>query len=291
MIQSMTGFGRGEASDDKYKIEIEMKSVNHRYLDVSIRLPRSLNFYETAIRNKIKQFAERGKIDLYVTFSDMEKSTGITYNKEVAAAYLAGIRQLSKDLKLEDTTVAYQVSRFPDVFTTEETKPDEKNIESLMEAAMQQAGRCFVLSREKEGGRLQEDLLAKLDTIHALVDKIAERSPEVLEEYRQKIRNKVTELLGDTQIDEGILATELVIFADKICVDEEMVRLRSHILHMQETLREEGTIGRKLDFLAQEMNREANTILSKANDALVSDLGIELKTEIEKIREQIQNIE
>lgn len=292
MIQSMTGFGRGEASDDKYKIEIEMKSVNHRYLDISIRLPRKLNFYETAVRNMARQFASRGKIDIFVTFSDLSgKGSNIIYNKEAAAAYLAGIRQLSKDLRIEDRTVACQVARFPDVFTTEETDLDEETVSQLIAKAMKQAGEQFVHSRETEGSRLQEDLLAKLDTIQSLVDVIDERSPLILKEYREKIQTRVAELLGDTRIDEGVLATELVVFADKICVDEEMVRLRTHIVHMQETLKEEGTIGRKLDFILQEMNREANTILSKSNDVLVSETGIELKTEIEKIREQIQNIE
>lgn len=292
MIQSMTGFGRGEASDENYKIEIEMKSVNHRYLDINVRLPRKLNFYETEIRNQVKQFADRGKVDIFVTFSDITgKSVNVTYNKEVAEAYLSGIRQLSKDLKLENTTVAYQISRFPDVFTMEESSPDEDMVGTLIKTAMDRAGEQFVLSRRTEGNKLKEDLMGKFSRIESLVDSVAERSPQIVQEYHQRIQDKVAELLGDSQIDEGVLATELVVFADKICVDEEMVRLRTHVVHMKETLEEEGTIGRKLDFLTQEMNREANTILSKANDIIVSNYGIELKTEIEKIREQIQNIE
>lgn len=292
MIQSMTGFGRGEASDENYKIEIEMKSVNHRYLDINVRLPRKLNFYETEIRNQVKQFADRGKVDIFVTFSDITgKSVNVTYNKEVAEAYLSGIRQLSKDLKLENTTVAYQISRFPDVFTMEESSPDEDMVGTLIKTAMDRAGEQFVLSRRTEGNKLKEDLMGKFSRIESLVDSVAERSPQIVQEYHQRIQDKVAELLGDSQIDEGVLATELVVFADKICVDEEMVRLRTHVVHMKETLEEEGTIGRKLDFLTQEMNREANTILSKANDTIVSNYGIELKTEIEKIREQIQNIE
>lgn len=292
MIQSMTGFGRGEASDEDYKIEIEMKSVNHRYLDVNVRLPRKLNFYETEIRNQVKRFADRGKVDIFVTFSDMTgQSVNVTYNKEVAEAYLSGIRQLSKDLKLENTTVAYEISRFPDVFTMEESNLDEDTVGALITTAMEHAGEQFVLSRQTEGNKLKEDLMGKFQRIEELVGLVAERSPQIVQEYRQRIQDKVTELLGDAQIDEGVLATELVVFADKICVDEEMVRLRTHVVHMKETLEEEGTIGRKLDFLTQEMNREANTILSKANDTIVSNYGIELKTEIEKIREQIQNIE
>ena len=292
MIQSMTGFGRGEASDGDYKIEIEMKSVNHRYLDVNVRLPRKLNFYENEIRNQAKQYADRGKVDIFVTFSDMTgQSLNVTYNKEVAEAYLSGIRQLSKDLKLENTTVAYEISRFPDVFAMEESGLDEDTVGALITKAMEHAGEQFVLSRRAEGNKLKEDLMGKFLRIEELVGLVAERSPQIVQEYRPRSQDKVTELLGDAQIDEGVLATELVVFADKICVDEEMVRLRTHVIHMKETLEEEGTIGRKLDFLTQEMNREANTILSKANDTIVSNYGIELKTEIEKIREQIQNIE
>ena len=278
MIQSMTGFGRGEASDGDYKIEIEMKSVNHRYLDVNVRLPRKLNFYENEIRNQAKQYADRGKVDIFVTFSDMTgQSLNVTYNKEVAEAYLSGIRQLSKDLKLENTTVAYEISRFPDVFAMEESGLDEDTVGALITKAMEHAGEQFVLSRRAEGNKLKEDLMGKFLRIEELVGLVAERSPQIVQEYRQRIQDKVTELLGDAQIDEGVLATELVVFADKICVDEEMVRLRTHVIHMKETLEEEGTIGRKLD--------------SKANDTIVSNYGIELKTEIEKIREQIQNIE
>ncbi len=292
MIQSMTGFGRGEASSENYKVIIEMKSVNHRYCDVTVRLPRKLNFYETAIRNQVKNFANRGKIDVFVSFEDLAgKSTSVTYNKEVAGAYLAGIRQLSKDFLLEDTTNAYMISRFPEVFTMEDPGMDEEQMQTLIEEAVGKAGEQFVHSRSVEGEKLREDILGKLNNISQIVDEIEKRSPEVLQEYRQKLTDKVTELLGENKLDENVLATELIIYADKICVDEEMVRLRTHISHMQDTLAEAENIGRKLDFLTQELNREANTTLSKANDIEISNYGIQLKTEIEKIREQIQNIE
>ena len=292
MIQSMTGFGRGEASDDNYKIVIEMKSVNHRYCDVSFRLPRKLNGYESLLRSQIKSYASRGKIDVYLGFEDTaKKSTGITYNKETAEAYLAGIHQMAEDFSLKCTIDAGKLSRFPEVFTMEEPDIDETAVTGLMTEAMTAAGESFMASRRKEGTQLQEDLLKKLENLAVLVAEIEKRSPEILSEYREKLTAKVKELLGNTQIDDNVLATELVVYADKICVDEEIVRLRTHILHMQETLEQGGSIGRKLDFLVQEMNREANTILSKANDITVADCGIELKTEIEKIREQIQNIE
>lgn len=292
MIQSMTGFGRGEASNGRQKITIEMKSVNHRYLDINIRLPRKLNAWEAALRNQIKSFVSRGKVDVYVSFEDTQSDcAGITYNKEIAAAYLAGMKEMINDFSLEQSISAYQLSRFPDVFTMEEQELDEDSLMELLTEAMDRAGRQFVHSRVTEGMKLKEDLGGKLDFVSELVEKIAVRSPLILEEYRNRIQDKVTELLGDTKLDENVLATELVVFADKICVDEELVRLKTHILHMKETLEAEGAVGRKLDFLTQEMNRESNTILSKSNDVEVSNCGIELKTEIEKIREQIQNIE
>lgn len=292
MIQSMTGFGRGEAANEKYKITIEMKSVNHRYLDVSVRLPRKLNYFETVIRNQIKEFAGRGKVDVFVNFENLEGSSGaIRYNPDVASAYLMGIRQIATDFDVEEHTDAYHLSRFPEVFTMEEEDMDEEMLLGLITEAMQAAGNKFTESRCLEGEKLCQDILGKLDYISSLVDEIVKRSPQMVEEYRQKLTEKVQQLLGDTKLDENVLATELVIYSDKVCVDEEMVRLRTHILHMKETLSEGERIGRKLDFLIQEMNREANTTLSKANDIDISNYGIELKTEIEKIREQIQNIE
>lgn len=292
MVQSMTGFGRGEAANDKYKISIEMKSVNHRYLDVSVRLPRKLNFFETAIRNQVKQFANRGKVDVFVNMEVMELTDGgIRYNSDIASAYLNGIYQIAEQFELDAKISAYQLSRYPDVFTSEDEELDEELIMSLVTKAMNQAGQSFVSSRTREGDNLYRDIMEKLSYIGTLVDKIVERSPQVVQEYRNKLTEKVRELLGDTSIDDVVLATELVVYSDKVCVDEEMVRLRTHIEHVIETLRTGTNIGRKLDFLIQEMNREANTTLSKANDVEVSNYGIELKTEIEKIREQIQNIE
>ena len=292
MIQSMTGFGRGEAANDKYKITVEMKSVNHRYLDISLRLPRKLNALETSIRNQVKKFANRGKVDVFIIMEDLEKGSGsIRYNPEVASAYLKGLRQIAEDFQLEDKIDAFRLSRYPDVFSMEDEELDEDMLMSLITSAIQQTGDKFTASRSAEGKTLYQDIMAKLEHISLVVDEIAERSPQIVEEHRRKLMEKVKELLGNTEIDENILATELIIYSDKICVDEEMVRLRTHIDHVRNTLEEGDNIGRKLDFLIQEMNREANTILSKSNDTKVSNYGIELKTEIEKIREQIQNIE
>lgn len=292
MIQSMTGFGRGEASSETYKITVEIKSVNHRYCDISVRLPRKLNYMETSIRNQIKDFSNRGKIDVFVGFEDTTgQNTSIHYNKETADAYIKGLKQLSDDFMLDNTINAYQISRFPEVFSMDEPEMDEELLTELVKQAVANAGEPFVASRKTEGKKLYDDLVQKLDALLFVVEQIEKREPEVLEEHRKKLREKVAELLGDTSLDESVLATELVVYADKICVDEETVRLRTHIMHMKETLDEGENIGRKLDFITQEMNREANTILSKSSDIAISDHGIRLKTEIEKIREQIQNIE
>lgn len=292
MIQSMTGFGRGEAANEKYKVTIEMKSVNHRYLDLSVRLPRKLNFYEPAIRNQVKEFAKRGKIDIFVSIEQLqENAESIQYNPQIAAAYLSGISQMADEFSVDGTIQAYQLARFPDVFTKAEEDDNEEEWIPIVTQALRDACEKFAESRRIEGEKLAKDLSEKLDHISDLVDKIETRSPQIVEEYRKKITEKVEQLLGDTQIDENLLATEIVMFSDKICVDEEMVRLRTHVEHVKETLAVGENIGRKLDFLIQEMNREANTTLSKANDSEVSEYGIDLKTEIEKIREQIQNIE
>lgn len=292
MIQSMTGFGRGEAANEKYKVTIEMKSVNHRYLDLSVRLPRKLNFYEPAIRNQVKEFAKRGQIDIFVSMEQLqENAESIQYNPQIAAAYLSGISQMADEFSIDGTIQAYQLARFPDVFTKAEEDDNEEEWIPIVTQALRDACEKFAESRRIEGEKLAKDLSAKLDHISDLVDKIETRSPQIVEEYRKKITEKVEQLLGDTQIDENLLATEIVMFSDKICVDEEMVRLRTHVEHVKETLAVGENIGRKLDFLIQEMNREANTTLSKANDSEVSEYGIDLKTEIEKIREQIQNIE
>lgn len=292
MIQSMTGFGRGEAANEKYKVTIEMKSVNHRYLDLSVRLPRKLNFYEPAIRNQVKEFAKRGKIDIFVSMEQLqENAESIQYNPQIAAAYLSGISQMADEFSIDGTIQAYQLARFPDVFTKAEEDDNEEEWIPIVTQALRAACEKFAESRRIEGEKLAKDLSEKLDHISDLVDKIETRSPQIVEEYRKKITEKVEQLLGDTQIDENLLATEIVMFSDKICVDEEMVRLRTHVEHVKETLAAGENIGRKLDFLIQEMNREANTTLSKANDSEVSEYGIDLKTEIEKIREQIQNIE
>lgn len=288
MIRSMTGFGRCEVADGERKFTVEMKGVNHRYLDVNIRMPKKLNFFETSIRNLLKKRIQRGKVDLFISYEDLsEGQVSLKYNEALAQEYLDYFRQMETTFGLENDVRVSTISRCPEVLTMEEQALDEEELWNGLEKALNGAIDQFVETRTLEGENLKKDILEKLSGMLELVGYIEERAPRIIAEYREKLEAKVQELLEDTQI-----AAEVVIFADKICTDEELVRLRSHIVHMKETLESSDSgIGRKLDFIAQEMNREANTILSKANDLEVSNVGIDLKTEIEKVREQIQNIE
>lgn len=292
MLKSMTGFGRCEIAHVDRKITVEMKAVNHRYCDISIKMPKKLSFFEAGIRNLLKQYIGRGKIDIYITYEDYtENNVCVKYNADLAREYFVNLEKMSKEFGIENDIRVSTLSRFPDVFTLEEQTIDEKELWELVEEAVRTAASRFVETRIAEGEHLKQDIESKLDSMLSMVDFIETRSPEVVNEYRNKLMAKVTELLGDTKVEESILVTEVTVFADKICVDEETVRLKSHIKNMKEALNESENVGRKLDFIAQEMNREANTILSKANDLEVTNKAIDLKTEIEKVREQIQNIE
>lgn len=292
MIKSMTGFGRSEVSNEERKITVEMKSVNHRYCDISIKLPKKLNFFEVGIRNLLKKYIGRGKVDVYINYEDYTENTiCVKYNSELAKEYFDNLNKISEEFGIENDVRATVLSRYPDVFTLEEQTLDEGKLWELVEQAVKNAAEAFVETRISEGENLKIDLKAKLSNMASLVDFIEERYPQILIEYRSKLLTKVSELLQDTKVDESILLTEVTVYADKICVDEETVRLASHIDNMMKTLNESENVGRKLDFIAQEMNREANTILSKINDIEITTKAIDLKTEIEKIREQIQNIE
>ena len=293
MIKSMTGFGRCEVMEGERRFTVEMKGVNHRYLDTNIRMPKKLNFFETSIRSLLKKSVQRGKVDIFITYEDLSESqVALKYNEALAGEYLSYFQKMSEKFSLENDIRVSSLSRYPEVLTMEEQTLDEEELWKGLKKALEGAIAQFVETRALEGENLKKDLTQKLDEMLKLVGYIEERSPQIITEYREKLEKKVKELLEDTQIEESRIAAEVVIFADKICTDEEIVRLRSHIEHMKETLlSDESGIGRKLDFIAQEMNREANTILSKANDLEISNIGIELKTEIEKVREQIQNIE
>ena len=292
MIKSMTGFGRCEIVENDRKFTVELKSVNHRYLDVNIKMPKKFGFFESNIRTLLKEYIQRGKVDVFITYEDYtEENFALKYNEDVAASYLKYLNQMAETFGLEKDIRVSTLSRYPEVFTMEEQSVDEKEIWGILEKALRGACSQFVDSRIAEGERLAADLKEKLNTMLSYVDFIEERSPVILTEYKKRLLEKVSELLEDRQMDESRILTEVTIFADKICVDEETVRLRSHVESTRSTLEEGGSIGRKLDFIAQEMNREANTILSKTTDLEISDVGINLKTDIEKVREQIQNIE
>ncbi|WP_418748180.1 YicC/YloC family endoribonuclease [Frisingicoccus sp.] len=292
MLKSMTGFGRSEIANEQQKITVEMKAVNHRYCDINVKMPKKLSIFEAAIRNLLKKYIQRGKVDVFITYEDYtENNMVLKYNEELAAEYVRVLQQMSDQFGIENDVRVSVLSRYPDVLTLEEQSIDADELWSVLEEALHKASEQFVETRLAEGENLKNDLIGKLDGMLEDVDFIEARSPEILAEHRQRLEAKVRELLGDSTIDESRIVTETTIFADKICVDEEIVRLRSHITSTRNALLEGGSIGRKLDFIAQEMNREANTILSKANDLEVANRAINLKTEIEKVREQIQNIE
>ena len=292
MIKSMTGFGRCEVSNEKQKITVEIKAVNHRYLDVNMKMPKKLVFFEAAIRNVLKEYMERGKVDVFVSYEDFTESNyAVKYNKEIAESYVKYISQMSDDFGLDNDLKAVSLSRFPEVITLEEQEINEGELWQDMESALKGACEAFVEARVKEGENLKKDLIGKLDNMLENVSSIEERAPKIIEEYHEKLVSKVSEYLKDSTIDESRILTEVTLFTDKICIDEEIVRLKSHIKATKDALISGGSLGRKLDFIAQEMNREANTILSKANDLCTSNYAIDLKTDIEKVREQIQNIE
>ena len=293
MIRSMTGFGHGEVSNDKnQKVTVEMKSVNHRYCDISLKLPKKLAMFEANIRNIMKEYASRGKIDIYVSYEDLsETAVSLHYNQAMAEEYMQVFKKMQEDFNIETKITAEALAKYPEVVTIEEVQQDEEVWWELLEAALRQAAEKFVETRTIEGANLKRDLLGKLDQMAADVAFIEERSPQIIAEYRSKLEEKVKEFLADSTIEENRIAAEVTLYADKIAVDEEIVRLQSHISSMTDVLESDESIGRKLDFMAQEMNREANTILSKSSDVDLADHAIELKTNVEKVREQIQNIE
>ena len=292
MLKSMTGFGRCENITDEYRISVEMKAVNHRYLDLSIKMPKKFNYFEASIRTLLKKYIQRGKVDLFINYEDYTQGNMcLKYNRALAAEYMDYFNKMAEEFSIQNDVKVSTLAKFPEVFSMEQAPDDEEHLWGILSAALEDAAVKFVQSREVEGEHLKNDLLGKLDYMTGLVDYIEGRSPQILTEYRAKLEAKVQELLNGTAMDEGRIAAEVTIYADKICVDEETVRLRSHIENTRKDLLSGGSVGRNLDFIAQEMNREANTILSKSNDLSISDKAIALKTEIEKVREQIQNIE
>ena len=292
MVRSMTGYGKGFAENESARVTIEMKSVNHRYLDLNIKLPKKLNFLESLIRNKISESIFRGKVDVYITLNEHSDACyKVSINDIIAKEYFDSIAEMAEKLGVENDMKASNIVRLPDVIELEETDSDEDSLKELVLLALSDCINQFVDSRIAEGARLEKDLVSKMDEMLVLVDKLEKRSPVIIEEYKERLTTKIHELLEDNNIDENRIAQEVTIYADKVCIDEEMVRLKSHVAETRSVFELDKEVGRKLDFLAQELNREANTILSKSTDVEIADIGITLKTLIEKVREQIQNIE
>ena len=292
MISSMTGFGRFEELQENLKITAELKSVNHKYLDVNIKMPRKFNAFEAEIRSLLKAYATRGKIDIFISYEDLKDSQEvIQYNEEIAKEYFAHYSKIKDTFGLAGDISIALIAKSPDVLTIEEVPCDEEELWGQLKPVLEGAFKAFRESREKEGEALKENILLKLDEMESHVAFIEERLPEIISSFKAKLEERMKDFLQDNNIDEGRIAAEVTIYADKIAVDEELVRLQTHIKHMRDILTSGGDIGRNLDFIAQEMNRESNTILSKSNDIDVTNKGIELKTCIEKIREQVQNIE
>ena len=292
MIRSMTGYGRAENMANDRRFVVEIKSVNHRYNDISIKLPRSMNGLEDAIRKRIMEEIARGKTDVYITFETFSTDDIIVkVNEALAEAYVEKINELKMQYLLSSEDTLGLVAKFADIITVERVQEEEEILWETLLPALDGAIEKFVQMRQKEGNALAEDILKKRKHIQYLVGLIKERSPLVVEQYQQKMQSRLNELLETVEIDQQRIVHEVAIFADRSCIDEEVIRLESHLVQLQEILSHGGQVGRKLDFLVQEMNREANTIASKANDMEITRNTIELKSEIEKIREQVQNIE
>lgn len=292
MIKSMTGFGRGSAANDGKEFLVEIKTVNHRYSDVFIKMPRSLSFLEDKVRETVSKSISRGKIDVYISFEDLGEDTkNVVLDEALAKAYIRTLQEVRDKYGLKDDIGVSLMTRIPDVLRVEKAEVDEGKIWSLLKAALDNALDALVNMRSKEGEGLKESLVEKAAYIENVLKDITARSPEVVKEYKQKLENRIKDILEQQTIDETRLATEVAIFADRCSIDEELVRLKSHISQLREALNIQQPIGRKLDFLIQEMNREVNTIGSKANDLVITRIVVDIKSEIEKIREQIQNIE
>ncbi len=292
MVRSMTGYGHAQRTVHGKDITVEIKSVNHKFFDFSARTSRGYSFIEDKIRNFVKGRIARGKVDVYVSIVNVDETAAdVILNESLAAGYVAALRQLGEKFGLVDDISVSTVARYSDIFTVKKQTEDEDEVWEAVSEVLSEAVDGFITMRETEGAKLYDDVVSRMNSILDTVAKIEARSPQTLEEYSARLRTKIEELKGDTAIDEQRLLTEIAIFADKIAVDEETVRLRSHFAQMISMLDSGEAVGRKLDFIVQEMNREANTIGSKAQDAEIAHMVVDIKSEIEKIREQIQNIE
>ncbi len=293
MVRSMTGFGRGTCNENGKEFTVEIKSVNHRYIDFYIKLPRQIAYLEERVREVASKCIFRGKVDIFISFEDRsEDSKSVMLDEALAGAYIQAVEKLKEKYSLKDDLSISLVSRFPDVLRIEKTEDDEEQLWNILSKALETAVASLVQMREKEGNELRMSLLQKADYMENIISQIANRSPEVVIEYKQKLENRIKELLNQQTVDENRLAMEVAIFADRCSIDEELVRLGSHLSQLRDILGiKKQPVGRKLDFLVQEINREINTIGSKSNDIIITKNVLELKSETEKIREQIQNME
>lgn len=292
MIKSMTGFGRAQSTVDGMTVTVELKSVNHRYFEFSARVPRNYGFLEEKLKSFVNASVARGKTECYVSIENPENDeVEVTVNTALARGYAAAIRSLSDLVGTNEQPTASQLSRFPDVLTVHKAEPDEERVWNAVQQTAQLALEQFLAMRQTEGEKLRADILSHADRIAQLVAFVESRSPQTVREYNEKLHRRMAELLGDANVDEQRLLTEAAIFADKVAVDEETVRLHSHLSQLHDFLGADEPIGRKLDFLVQEINRESNTIGSKAQDVAIAKAVIDIKAEVEKIREQVQNIE
>lgn len=292
MLKSMTGYGRNEEVAGTKKITVEIKSVNHRFSDYNIKVPRQYGFLEDLVRKKLSGAIARGKVDVYVSIEAYEEADKtISINKELAENYISALRSLAADYGLKDDISVSTVAAFADIFRAEPKRDDEDELWKLVSAVMDPALEAFTSMREREGSRIEEDLRTRIDYMQQLAEKIDERSPQTVSEYREKLYAKIKELLEDRDVDDARVLTEVAVFADKVAVNEETVRLSSHYDEFREIMDGSEPAGRRLDFLIQEINREVNTIGSKASDIEIAKIVVTLKGEIEKLREQIQNIE
>ncbi len=292
MVKSMTGYGRAKEMRNNRDITVEVRSVNNRYLDCTVKMPRIYTFAEDAIKTRVQKAISRGKVDVFVSVDSSAADTAVvTLNKSLVEGYLAALKELKEGYGLEGDVSAAAIARFPDVMTV--TKADE-DVETVTEdicAVLDQALEAYNTMRAAEGVKLAEDINSRLDTIESLTAKVEERSPKTVAEYRQKLLGRMQEVLQSTTIDESRILMEAAIYADKVAVDEETVRLRSHLSQLRGMLKSNDPMGRKMDFLIQEVNRESNTVGSKCNDVEIATVVVNLKAEVEKIREQVQNIE
>ncbi|PRR78987.1 hypothetical protein CLLI_12070 [Clostridium liquoris] len=292
MIRSMTGFGRATFEDNSRSFIVEIKTVNHRYCDINIRMPKSLISLEDKIRATIQEKIHRGKVDVFITLNTYDKKDVRTiFNESLADSYLGCLKEIKEKYNVKDDISVSLIAKFPDVITLQQNEDDMEELWNSLSIPLKESIGLLVTMREKEGLKLQENIIEKCNRIKSIVDKIEERAALVPVNYKEKLTSRIKELLDDNQVDESRIAMEVAMFADKSCIDEELVRLNSHLIQTQETLNLNEPVGRKLDFIVQEMNREVNTIGSKANDLEISNLALNIKNEIEKIREQIQNIE